>query len=100
MVAGTLITIVLATIPTTYSGAASSLINTTIQVGVAAGIAVVGSVFFARLENAETPTDSALAGLGVVIGLYVAAAAVALILPGGRIPTDRSADTTPDLSLT
>ncbi|AZM45143.1 MFS transporter [Streptomyces sp. WAC 06738] len=92
MVAGTLMTIVLAKIPKSASGAASSMINTSIQVGVATGIAIVATVYFAMLEGGEPPTDAAIGGLLTVIGLYVLAALVALVLPGGRV----SADDVPD----
>jgi EmrB/QacA subfamily drug resistance transporter len=85
MVAGTLMTIVLATIPRPYAGAASSLINTTIQVGVAAGVALVGTVYFGQLDGGHHAVPSATAGLLVVIGLYVLAALLALILPPGRV---------------
>jgi EmrB/QacA subfamily drug resistance transporter len=85
MVAGTLLTIVLAKVPPTQGGAASSLINTSIQVGVAAGVALVGTVYFGRLEDGHTPTDSAVAGMVVVVGLYILAALLALVLPSGSV---------------
>jgi EmrB/QacA subfamily drug resistance transporter len=87
MVAGTLVNIVLAKVPTRHSGAASSLVNTTIQVGVAAGVALVGTVYFGRLDGGHGATSSAVAGLLVVVGLFVLSAAVALVLPGGRVQT-------------
>ncbi|TDE08434.1 MFS transporter [Jiangella asiatica] len=88
MVAQTLVTIVLAKVPTTAAGGASSLVNTSIQVGVAAGIAVVGTVYFAMLDGGEPPVDSATVGLLVVIGLLVLAAALAFVLPPDRLPAD------------
>jgi hypothetical protein len=85
MVAGTLLTIVLATMPTSASGAASSLINTAIQVGAATGVAIVGTVYFTMLEDEHSPTDSAMTGLLTVVGLYVLAGLLALVLPPGRV---------------
>ncbi|MFJ8980659.1 MFS transporter [Streptomyces sp. NPDC102282] len=85
MVAGTLLTIVLATMPKSASGAASSLVNTAIQVGVATGVAVVGTVYFTLLEDGHHPVGSAVAGLLTVVGLYVLAGLVALVLPPGRV---------------
>ncbi|RKN10561.1 MFS transporter [Streptomyces radicis] len=85
MVAGTLLNIVLATMPKSASGAASSLVNTAIQVGVATGVAVVATVYFSLLEGGETPSDSAVGGLLTVVGLQVLAGACALVLPPGRV---------------
>jgi EmrB/QacA subfamily drug resistance transporter len=85
MVAGTLMTIVLAKIPTQHSGAASSLINTTIQVGVATGVALVGTIYFGQLESGHQAVASATVGLLAVIGLYILAALLALILPPGPV---------------
>jgi MFS family permease len=80
MVAGTLINIVLATIPTRYSGAASSMINTTIQVGAASGVALVGTVYFGQLGDHQ-PVQAATGGMATVIGLYLLAALLGLVLP-------------------
>lgn len=88
MVAGTLLNIVLATMPRSASGAASSLINTAIQVGVATGVAVVATVYFWMLDGGEPPADSAVAGLLTVVGLYVLSGLLALVLPPGRIRFD------------
>jgi EmrB/QacA subfamily drug resistance transporter len=85
MVAGTLVNIVLAKVPQRHSGAASSLVNTSIQVGVAAGVALVGTVYFGQLDDGDGPVHSAMVGMYVVIGLYVLSAAAALVLPGGRV---------------
>ncbi|MGW1996588.1 MFS transporter [Embleya sp. NPDC001921] len=84
MVAGTLLTIVLAKVPEAEAGAASSLINTAIQVGVAAGVALIGTVYFGRLDGGHDAVDSAVIGMGVVIALYLLAAILALVLPPGR----------------
>jgi MFS family permease len=86
MVAGTLVSIVLAKVPEHDSGAASSLVNTTIQVGVAAGVALVGTVFFGQLDGGHGSVHAAEAGMYLVIGLYALSAIVALVLPPGRLP--------------
>ncbi|GAB2912147.1 MFS transporter [Streptomyces sp. NPDC058869] len=85
MVAGTLLTIVLAKMPRSASGAASSLINTSIQLGAATGVAIVGTVYFTLLEDRHSPVDSAVTGLLTVVGLYVLAGLLALVLPPGRV---------------
>ncbi|MFF7146182.1 MFS transporter [Streptomyces nodosus] len=93
MVAGTLVNIVLAKVPREHSGPASSLVNTTIQVGVAAGVALIGTVYFGQLEDGHSPVRSAEVGLWVVVGLYVLSAAVAFVLPAGRVePIDETAE--------
>jgi MFS family permease len=85
MVAGTLLTIVLAKMPKAASGAASSLVNTAIQLGAATGVAIVGTVYFTLLEDRHSPADSAVVGLLTIVGLYVLAGAVAFVLPPGRV---------------
>lgn len=85
MVAGTLLTIVLAKMPRSASGAASSLINTAIQLGAATGVAIVGTVYFTLLEDSHSPVGSAVTGLLTVVGLYVMAGLLAFVLPPGRV---------------
>ncbi|MDX6354800.1 MAG: hypothetical protein QOF98_1703 [Streptomyces sp.] len=87
MVAGTLVNIVLAKVPPRHSGAASSLVNTAIQVGVAAGVALIGTVYFGQLDHGHSAVHSAELGIWVVIGLYVLSAVAALVLPSGRVET-------------
>lgn len=85
MVSGTLINLVLSRVPPRQSGAASSLVNTSIQVGLACGVALVGTVYFDQLALGHGAVHSATVGMLLVIGLYVLAACAALILPPGRI---------------
>ena len=54
LVASTLVNVVLAQVPTTEAGAASELVNTAIQIGVAAGIALIGAVLFSLLGNGDS----------------------------------------------
>ncbi|MEU8674460.1 MFS transporter [Streptomyces sp. NPDC048560] len=92
MVAGTLLTIVLAKMPRSASGAASSLINTAIQLGAATGVAIVGTVYFTLLEDRHSPVDSAVTGLLTVVGLYVMAGLLAFVLPPGRVDVSELED--------
>jgi len=85
MVAGTLIVIVLAKVPPEYSGSASSLVNTSIQIGIAAGVALVGTVYFGQLDAGVLPVRAASVGLSAVVALYVLSAGAALVLPNGRV---------------
>ncbi|WP_191971801.1 MFS transporter [Streptomyces luteolifulvus] len=85
MTSGVLITTVLAKTPGRHAGAAAALVNTAIQVGVAVGIAIVGTVFLGRLDDGGNPVDAAGAGLVTVVILYLLASPAALILPPGRL---------------
>ncbi|WP_406346638.1 MFS transporter [Streptomyces sp. NBC_00648] len=85
MTSGVLVTTVLAKTPGRHAGAAAALVNTAIQIGVATGIAVVGTVFFGHLDDNGNPVDAAVAGLVTVVILWVLAAPAALILPPGRL---------------
>jgi EmrB/QacA subfamily drug resistance transporter len=85
MAAGVLIATVLAKTPGRQVGPAAGLVNTSIQLGAASGVAVIGTVFFGLLDGGHPPVRSAVIGLLVVVGLYVLAAPATLILPGGRL---------------
>lgn len=69
-------------VPPEQAGTASGLVNTTIQVGTATGIALLGTVFFSRLGHGY-PAATATA-LGVSIGVLVLALLLTAVLP--RIP--------------
>ena len=84
MVAGTLVNLVLARVPPRQAGPASSLVNTAIQVGIAFGIALVGTIYFGQLDTGRGPVPSATVAMLIVVGLYVLAGCAALILPPGR----------------
>ncbi|AKG45311.1 major facilitator superfamily permease [Streptomyces xiamenensis] len=85
MMAGTLVNIVLAKVPRSASGSASSLVNTAIQVGVATGIAIVATVYFSALDGGDPPADAAVTGLWSVVALYALAGLSAFVLPPGRV---------------
>jgi EmrB/QacA subfamily drug resistance transporter len=72
--------VVLAAVPSGAAGGASGVFNTAQQFGGALGIAVIGSVFFAGLED-ESFTDAFTDSLPIVAGLFVASALLALVLP-------------------
>ncbi|MEV4057367.1 MFS transporter [Amycolatopsis sp. NPDC049688] len=70
------------------AGAASGVVNTTVQLGTAAGIALSGTVFFARLaEGSAAATASALA---VSAGVLVLALAVTAALPQPSVPQSQA----------
>ncbi len=84
MVSGTLVNLVLGRVPPRQAGSASSMVNTAIQVGIAFGIALVGTIYFGQLDTGSKPVHAATVGMLVVVGLYVLAACAALALPAGR----------------
>lgn len=81
-VASTLVNIVLAGVPERDAGSASGMVNTTLEVGVAAGIALIGTAFFARLDAGYLAAGEL--SLGLAAGLYVLAACLSFVLPAGR----------------
>lgn len=85
MTSGILVSTVMAKTPPQQAGAAAGLVSTAIQIGVAAGVAVVGTVYFGLLDGGHTTTTAVVGGLGTVIALYLLAAPAAFILPGGRL---------------
>jgi len=85
MVSGTLVNLVLAKVPPRQAGAASSMVNTAIQVGIAFGIALVGTIYFAGLDTGKGSVHSATVAMLVVVGLYALAACATLVLPAGRV---------------
>ncbi|MBC7631053.1 MFS transporter [Aeromicrobium sp.] len=83
-----LVNVVLAGIPSQDAGAAGGVLSTAIQIGAAAGIAVLGTIFFAALDNPGAGSsrlgvfgDAFAAVILVEIGLYVLAAMLMLLLP-------------------
>ncbi|MET7278519.1 MFS transporter [Kribbella sp. NPDC005582] len=82
-----LVNVVLAGVPGKDAGAAGGVLSTVNQLGGAAGIAVLGTVFFGRLdsaaggERAEVFSDAFAAVLPIEVVLYVLAAVLMLRLP-------------------
>lgn len=89
LTAPSLINVVLAGVPAKDAGAASGVLTTVAQVGNAAGVAVLGVVFFGVLETAfaegATPLRAYGAALAAIlpwqVACYVVAAALMLLLP-------------------
>ncbi|MFI6799954.1 MFS transporter [Streptosporangium canum] len=89
LTAPSLINVVLAGVPGKDAGAAGGVLTTVGQVGNAFGVAVLGVVFFARLESSFTDGGDALLAYGDAltailpwqVACYVAAAALMLLLP-------------------
>jgi MFS family permease len=75
-----LVNVVLAAVPAAIAGGASGVFSTAQQIGGAIGVAIIGSVFFARLET-HSFTDAFEHSMPLVAALFVAAAALALALP-------------------
>jgi hypothetical protein len=75
-----LVNVVLAGVPTDAAGGAGGLFTTAQQLGGALGVAVVGTVFFSGLDH-RSFTDSFSHALPVVGALFLASAALALVLP-------------------
>jgi EmrB/QacA subfamily drug resistance transporter len=75
-----LINVVLAAVPAELAGGASGVFNTAQQLGGAVGVAVVGSVFFARVDSAGFTAGFELA-MPLAIGAFAACALLSLVLP-------------------
>ncbi|HZQ66569.1 MAG TPA: MFS transporter [Gaiellaceae bacterium] len=86
-----LVNVVLAAVPREIAGGAGGVFSTAQQLGGAVGVAIVGSVFFAQLET-HSYTSSFEHAVPVVIGLYVAAALLALVLPRTAVGEDAVAE--------
>ncbi|WP_439384081.1 MFS transporter [Amycolatopsis lexingtonensis] len=69
----------MAEVPPGQAGAASGIVNTTVQLGTATGIALSGTVFFARLDGGSGPATAG--ALTVSAGVLV----LALILSVNRV---------------
>ncbi|GAA4913081.1 MFS transporter [Streptomonospora salina] len=89
LIVAPIIDIVLARVPGAVAGAASGLLNTADQLGIAAGVALVGTVFFTRIADAarsgadrsESFTAGLQAALWVDIGLLAASLLLTFLLP-------------------
>ena len=75
-----LINVVLAAVPAELAGGASGVFSTAQQLGGALGVAVVGSVFFARVGSAGFTAGFELA-MPLAIGAFAACSALSLVLP-------------------
>ena len=83
-----LVNVVLAGVPGRDAGAAGGLLSTVNQIGAAAGVAVLGTVFFTALDSPSAGASrlhlfgtAFTAVLPIEIALYLLAAALMLLLP-------------------
>ncbi|ACZ88108.1 MFS transporter [Streptosporangium roseum] len=89
LTAPSLINVVLAGVPAKDAGAAGGVLTTVGQVGNALGVAVLGVVFFTRLESSLTGGGTGLIAYGDAlatilpwqVACYIGAAALMLLLP-------------------
>lgn len=85
MVSTTLVSIVLARVPGRDAGSASGVVNTTLQVGLAAGVAAVGTLFFTLLDDGVGVAAATQRSLWLEIGLFLASALLSFLLPAGPV---------------
>ena len=89
-----LVNVVLAGVPAKDAGAASGVLTTVSQIGGAAGVAILGLVFFQALHGAEgaTPLAAYSAAFAAIlpwqVACYLAAAALMLLLPPRALADD------------
>jgi hypothetical protein len=83
--------VVLAAVPRDVASGAGGTLSTAQQLGGALGVALVGTVFFDRLERDSFTNAFTHAG-PLVIGLFLAAALLSLALPGSAVEEDELAD--------
>ena len=86
-----LVNVVLAAVPREIAGGAGGTFSTAQQLGGAIGVAVVGTVFFSQLES-HPFTEAFKHSAPVVIGLFLAAALLALALPGTAVGEEEVAE--------
>jgi MFS family permease len=91
MVAATLLTIVLSRVPGDAAGSASGVVNTTVQLGIAAGVALIGTVFLSLLDDRIGFVRATEQSLWLEVGLLLASAAVSFLLPPGPARPSRPA---------
>jgi EmrB/QacA subfamily drug resistance transporter len=86
-----LVNVVLAAVPHGIAGGAGGIFSTAQQLGGALGVAVVGTVFFGQLGS-HSFTHAFEHSAPVVIGLFVAAAVLALALPKTAVSEEEVAE--------
>ncbi|HEY7257048.1 MAG TPA: MFS transporter [Solirubrobacterales bacterium] len=86
-----LVNVVLAAVPSEVAGGAGGIFSTSQQLGGALGVALVGAVFFSQLES-HAFTEAFKHSAPVVIGLFLAAALLALALPGTAVSEEQMAE--------
>jgi EmrB/QacA subfamily drug resistance transporter len=86
-----LVNVVLAAVPHEVAGGAGGMFSTAQQLGGALGVALVGTVFFTQLES-HPFTEAFKHSVPVVIGLFLAAAVLALALPQTAVSEEELVD--------
>jgi MFS family permease len=86
-----LVNVVLAAVPHEVAGGAGGMFSTAQQLGGALGVALVGSIFFGQLES-HSFTDAFEHSMPLVIGLFLAAAALSLVLPKSAVSEEEAAE--------
>ena len=84
-----LVNVALAAVPHEIAGGAGGIFSTAQQLGGALGVAIVGTVFFGRLES-HSFTGSFKHSLPVVIALFLAASVLTLVLPKTAVVEDEA----------
>lgn len=84
LIVAPIIDILLARVPNAVAGAASGLLNTADQLGIAAGVALVGTVFFVRIaaaaQSGADQLQSFTAGLQAALWVNIGMLAIGLLL--------------------
>jgi EmrB/QacA subfamily drug resistance transporter len=86
-----LVNVVLAAVPHEVAGGAGGMFSTSQQLGGALGVAVVGTAFFSQLEG-HSFTEAFKHSAPVAIGLFLAAALLALVLPRTAVGEEEVAE--------
>ncbi|GAA1772335.1 MFS transporter [Streptomonospora arabica] len=105
LIVAPIIDVILARVPNAVAGAASGLLNTADQLGIALGVSLVGTVFFVRIAAAEQTGASGLeafasglqAALWVNIGMLALGMLLTFLLPrttggGASVPEGTEAN--------
>ena len=83
--------VVLAAVPHEVASGAGGILSTAQQLGGAVGVAVIGTLFFGSVEH-HTFTQAFKHAAPVVIGLFVVAGLLSLVLPNTAVSEEELAD--------
>ena len=86
-----LVNVVLAAVPHEVASGAGGSFSTAQQLGGAVGVALVGTVFFGRIEH-HSLTDSFKYAAPLVVGLFVLAGLLSLALPKTAVSEEALAE--------
>jgi EmrB/QacA subfamily drug resistance transporter len=88
-VSSTLVNIVLAKVPERDTGAVSGVINTALQIGGAAGIAISGTLLLSLVSAGRSFTSATTTTLAAEAAIFVAAAVATLVIPPGKVHVEQ-----------